>query len=62
MVATLLATTDISKPVDADGNPIEQDIHFSTGLSSHPGKFDIVFKPRSEKAMQLLADFVGDRQ
>ncbi|KAH7025683.1 cytochrome P450 [Microdochium trichocladiopsis] len=62
MVATLLATTDISKPLDAQGRPIEQPIHFSTGLSSHPGKFDVVFKPRSEKALRLLEAFVGDKQ
>lgn len=62
MVATLLATTDISKPTDENGNTIEQPIHFSTGLSSHPGKFDVVFTPRSEKAQRLLDDFVGDRQ
>jgi hypothetical protein len=61
MVATLVATTDISKPTGPDGNPVEQPIEFSTGLSSHPGKFDVVYKPRSEKALQLLEDYVGER-
>ncbi|KAH9897587.1 cytochrome P450 [Xylariomycetidae sp. FL2044] len=60
MMATLIATTDISKPVGPDGKPIEQPFKFSTGLSSHPGKFDVVFKPRSEMAQRLLAEAVGD--
>ncbi len=59
-VATLIATVDVSQPLDEQGNPIVQPIKFSTGLSSHPGKFDVVFKPRSKEAQQLLADAVGD--
>ncbi|KAF1809998.1 cytochrome P450 [Eremomyces bilateralis CBS 781.70] len=61
-VATMIATTDISKPVSPDGRPIDQPIVFSTGLSSHPGKFDVNFQPRSEKATRLLAQAVGDAQ
>lgn len=61
-IATLIATVDVSKPVDAGGRPIDQPIKFSTGLSSHPGKFDVVFKPRSSDAESLLADAVGDAQ
>lgn len=61
-MATLIATTDILKPVGPDGKPIEQTIQFSTGLSSHPGKLDVVFKPRSEKAERLLAEAVKDAQ
>ncbi|OTA57464.1 cytochrome P450 [Hypoxylon sp. EC38] len=62
MMATLIATTDISKPIGLDGKPIEQTITFSTGLSSHPGKLDVVFRPRSEKALRLLAEAVRDAQ
>lgn len=62
MIATLVATTDLSKPVGPDGKPIEQPIVFSTGLSSHPGPFNVVYKPRSEKAIELLKEFVGGRQ
>lgn len=62
IMATLIATSDISKPIGPDGNPIEQTIKFSTGLSSHPGKLDVVFKPRSEKAQRLLAEAVKDTQ
>ncbi|KAI2627949.1 cytochrome P450 [Hypomontagnella submonticulosa] len=60
IMATLIATTDISKPIGPDGKPIEQSIKFSTGLSSHPGKLDVVFRPRSEKALRLLAEAVRD--
>ncbi|KAI2622400.1 cytochrome P450 [Hypoxylon sp. NC1633] len=62
VMATLIATTDISKPLGLDGKPIEQTITFSTGLSSHPGKLDVVFRPRSEKAQGLLGQFVGDAE
>ncbi|KAI2604143.1 cytochrome P450 [Hypoxylon fragiforme] len=62
LMATLIATTDISQPVGPDGVPIEQTITFSTGLSSHPGRLDVVFKPRSEKAQRLLAEAVRDTQ
>lgn len=61
-MATLIATTDISKPIGPDGKPVEQTIKFSTGLSSHPGRLDVVFKPRSEKAQRLLSEAVGDAQ
>ncbi|KAI5857361.1 cytochrome P450 [Durotheca rogersii] len=62
MMATLIATTDISKPLGPDGKPTEQTITFSTGLSSHPGKLDVVFKPRSERARWLLAEAVAKAQ
>jgi hypothetical protein len=55
-MATLIATVDVSKPIGADGKPVEQPINFSTGLSSHPGKFDVSFKARSETAARLLAE------
>lgn len=62
MVATMVATMDISAPLNPDGTPFDQPIKFSTGLSSHPGKFDVVFKPRSEKAAALLKEANGDAQ
>ncbi|KAI1137387.1 cytochrome P450 [Hypoxylon sp. FL0543] len=62
IMATLIATTDILKPVGPDGTPIEQTVKFSTGLSSHPGKLDVIFRPRSDKALRLLAEAVGDAQ
>lgn len=62
MVATMVATMDIEKPVDPDGKPIDQEIRFSTGLSSHPGKFGILFKARSEQAMRLLTEAAGNSE
>ncbi|KAI1765031.1 cytochrome P450 [Hypoxylon sp. FL1150] len=62
VMATLIATTDISKPIGPDGKPVEQEIKFSTGLSSHPGRLDVVFKPRSEKAQRLLTEAVKDAE
>ncbi|KAJ9134091.1 Cytochrome P450 [Pleurostoma richardsiae] len=62
IVATMVATMDISRPTGPDGKPREQQIRFSTGLSSHPGKFDVEFTPRSEKAAQLLSEVVGNAQ
>ena len=61
IMATMIATLDISKPVGLDGKPVEQKIVFSTGLSSHPGKFEVSFKPRSDKAARLLAEAQGDK-
>jgi cytochrome P450 len=60
-IATLIATVDISKPVDSEGRVREQPITFSTGLSSHPGKFDVVFRPRSRRAEEVLRSAVGDK-
>lgn len=61
-MATMIATIDVSKPLDSKGKPLEQKIVFSTGLSSHPGKFQVSFAPRSEKAAGLLAEAQGDRE
>jgi len=54
MLATIVSTMDISAPIRADGRPVEQVLEFSTGLSSHPGDFEMVLTPRSEKAAALL--------
>lgn len=59
-ITTLIATMDVDPPTGKDGRPMEQEIRFSTGLSSHPGKFDVAFKPRSEQARSLLLEWSGD--
>jgi cytochrome P450 len=56
MLATMISTMDISAPVGLDGKPVMQVLKFSTGLSSHPGEFDMVLRPRSERAAALLRD------
>jgi hypothetical protein len=61
-IATLIATMDVDKPTGEDGKPMEQEIRFSTGLSSHPGKFDVAFKPRSEQARRLLMEWRVDTE
>ncbi|KAK1835309.1 cytochrome P450 [Podospora conica] len=61
IVATMISTLDISKPLGPDGKPLEQNVRFSTGLSSHPDKFEVSFKPRSEKAVALLLEAQGER-
>lgn len=59
ILATFLATTDIDRPIDAQGEPIQQNPVFSTGLASHPGKFEVDFKSRSKEAEALLMRVVG---
>jgi len=54
MVATLISTMTLSRPVGPDGEEIDQVVTFTTGLSSHPSHFEVVFTPRSEKAKMLL--------
>ncbi|KAK0652608.1 cytochrome P450 [Cercophora newfieldiana] len=61
-IATVISTLDVSKPLGPDGKEIEQKVKFSTGLSSHPDKFDVCFKPRSEKAAQMLLDAQGGKE
>ncbi|KAJ9604248.1 hypothetical protein H2200_011082 [Cladophialophora chaetospira] len=61
-IATLIATVDVSKPLGHDGRRIEQPITLSTGLSSHPGKFNVVFKPRSSESEDLLVDTLSHAQ
>jgi cytochrome P450 len=56
MLATIISTMDISAPIGKDGKPMKQVLNFSTGLSSHPGSFDMIFTPRSEKAAALLRE------
>jgi len=61
-IATVISTFDISQPIGPDGKEIKQTVKFSTGLSSHPNKFEVVFKPRSEKARRLLEEAQGGNE
>lgn len=56
MLATIISTMDISAPIGADGKPVKQVLEFSTGLSSHPGEFNMTYTPRSDKAAALLRE------
>jgi len=55
VLATLIATMDVSKPISRDGKELEQVVEFSTGLSSHPNHFDCNFEARSKQAELLLS-------
>ncbi|THG98128.1 hypothetical protein EW026_g3999 [Hermanssonia centrifuga] len=49
--ATILASFNIGKPKDKEGNFIEQDVEYSTGIVSVPGPFSCTIKPRSPTAL-----------
>lgn len=55
-VACILATFDITKPLDENGNPIEPSGEYTTGLLSHPVPFKVSFKPRSAAAEALARE------
>jgi len=52
----MLATMDIKKKIEEDGNEITAEGGFSTGLLSHPENCESTLKARSKQAEQLLAD------
>ncbi|TDL24453.1 cytochrome P450 [Rickenella mellea] len=56
-VATILATFDIAKATDADGNEITPEVEFS-GFISHPRPFRCKITPRSETAAELVRSYV----
>jgi len=47
-ITTILATLNISKAKDQEGNEITPKSDMSTGLTSHPGKFPCVVEPRAK--------------
>jgi hypothetical protein len=55
MVSTLLATVDIVRAKDADGNEIVPEVDVTTGILSHPKPFPWAARPRSWHAEELLA-------
>ncbi|KAA8568478.1 hypothetical protein EYC84_007509 [Monilinia fructicola] len=59
VLATLLATVDLAKPVDPHGRLRDPVVAFTTGLSSHPLHFDCRFRARSRTAASLLASAVS---
>ncbi|KAF9786329.1 cytochrome P450 [Thelephora terrestris] len=54
-VARTLATFDISKCIDEDGNPIVPDRKYTFGAVCHPLPFRSDIKPRSTHALSLIA-------
>ncbi|KUJ15017.1 cytochrome P450 [Mollisia scopiformis] len=55
VMATMLATLEISRPKDINGNDIIPAPTFSTGIVSHPAPFLSVLKPRFENVAELLS-------
>lgn len=56
LIATLLATTELKCPRDADGKEVIPKVSFSNGLSGVPDSFGCEFVARSDRATQLLHD------
>ncbi|KAL4245440.1 cytochrome P450 family protein [Abortiporus biennis] len=52
--ANLIATMDISKAKDRDGNSIMPSLDFTPGFVSHTKPFKVSLIPRSEKAVDLI--------
>jgi len=53
-IVSVLATFDIAKAKDANGNEIDIDPVYSDGLVSHPEPFVCSITPRSDKARDLV--------
>lgn len=54
ILTTILATLDICPKKDEKGQDIRPKVGLSNGLSSHPDHFEVMFRPRSERARELL--------
>ncbi|KIK01617.1 hypothetical protein K443DRAFT_678273 [Laccaria amethystina LaAM-08-1] len=54
LIACMIATLDISKAVDDQGNTIEPEVQFENPIFRSPSKFPCDFRPRSEKALALI--------
>lgn len=54
IVATILATMNMTCPLDHEGNEIKPQVTFSNGLSGVPNSFGCAFAPRSARAKELL--------
>ncbi|KAJ7043052.1 cytochrome P450 [Mycena alexandri] len=53
-LASILATFDITKPVDKDGKVIEPNFDYFAGMVVQPLPYKSCLKPRSEKAAALI--------
>jgi hypothetical protein len=54
MISTLLATVDIVRAKDANGNELVPEVDVTTGVVSHPKPFPWAVRPRSRHAEDLL--------
>ncbi|KAJ8088566.1 hypothetical protein PM082_022639 [Marasmius tenuissimus] len=51
----LLATFDMKKALDSDGNEVDPEVDYKDGTVCHPQPFKCCFVPRSGEALDLLA-------
>ncbi|KAG5718859.1 O-methylsterigmatocystin oxidoreductase [Termitomyces sp. T112] len=54
LIASMVATLDIAKAVDASGNPVEPRVHFNNPIFRIPDPFECALRPRSEQALKLI--------
>ncbi|KAJ7141788.1 cytochrome P450 [Mycena crocata] len=59
-VVTMLATFDISKAVDADGNEVDVEVKVLPGMASHSHPFACKFAPRSSASAALIEGLSHD--
>lgn len=52
--AHMIATMDINKAIDENGDVITPPLEFTTGFVSHPKPFKCSIRPRSEQAVTLI--------
>jgi len=54
LVASIIATLDISKAVDDKGNIVEPKVEFNNPIFRIPNPFDCTIRPRSEQSLRLI--------
>jgi len=55
-VVSILATFDIGKPKDENGNEVELNVPHTSGFISRPERFECSIKPRSDAMATLIKD------
>lgn len=58
-VATALATLHVGRVIGPDGNEKVPTVDVNSGFLSHPKPFEYTLRPRSDKALALLAVSLG---
>ncbi|KAH9934272.1 cytochrome P450 [Fomitopsis serialis] len=59
IAATILATCNVVPKIDERGNPIIPDMEYTSSFITFPKHIVCDFKPRSEKAQELLEEYVS---
>ncbi|KAG6808984.1 hypothetical protein H0H92_002091 [Tricholoma furcatifolium] len=54
LMASMIATLDITKSVDASGKPVEPKVEFDNPIFRIPNPFECSIRPRSERALRLI--------